>query len=156
MHTFTWQQRDWIDALRSGEYQQAKGVLTTLDRGGNVTGHCCLGVGAERAILGGCPVKAVDVHPFGKMRTDRMYVPADENEADRSDTALLYGPIKAWLGLKTDNGCLPTTNRDGNTSSLASLNDSDPQFTFAQIADLVEHFAADLFVPTPATLVEAA
>lgn len=35
--------KDWIAALRSGEYQQNKNTLTNKDR----TAHCCLGIMCE-------------------------------------------------------------------------------------------------------------
>lgn len=52
--TLTPAQRDWVDALKSGDYPQAKGGLCraiTPSEDGPVTyGYCCLGVLTDRAI----------------------------------------------------------------------------------------------------------
>lgn len=37
----------WLKALRSGKYQQARGVLCRVDDDGKVVGMCCLGVLAD-------------------------------------------------------------------------------------------------------------
>lgn len=39
----------WIDALRSGEYQQGTGYLKVIHENGDIK-HCCLGVLCELAI----------------------------------------------------------------------------------------------------------
>lgn len=39
----------WVDALRSGDYKQAKGVLKTETLEGD-TAYCCLGVACELAL----------------------------------------------------------------------------------------------------------
>lgn len=47
----------WVDALRSGEFTQARGVLEARDLYENglpqVTGHCCLGVAQHVALRNG-------------------------------------------------------------------------------------------------------
>jgi hypothetical protein len=40
-------QKDWIKALLSGKYKQAKGQLRKLDSRDNVKGYCCLGVACD-------------------------------------------------------------------------------------------------------------
>lgn len=49
----------WIEALRSGEFQQSYGWMeeTTEDGDGNteVVGYCCLGVATKVALRNGCP-----------------------------------------------------------------------------------------------------
>lgn len=42
-----------VSGLKSGQYAQAKGVLTRVDEDGVVQGHCCLGVACEVAIANG-------------------------------------------------------------------------------------------------------
>lgn len=37
----------WIEALRSGRYEQASGRLVQCDTEGKPEGYCCLGVGAD-------------------------------------------------------------------------------------------------------------
>ncbi len=36
--------KDWIEALRSGEYEQGHTQLANLDKKGEIENHCCLGV----------------------------------------------------------------------------------------------------------------
>lgn len=41
------QMTKWVTALRSGKFNQARGMLRKFDDGRNITGHCCLGVLCE-------------------------------------------------------------------------------------------------------------
>lgn len=45
MHMIT--KAEWIEALRSGKYKQAKGALCRINKAGEVEGFCCLGVAAD-------------------------------------------------------------------------------------------------------------
>lgn len=45
-----------VSGLKSGQYPQAKGVLTRVDEDGVVQGHCCLGVACEVAVANGLHV----------------------------------------------------------------------------------------------------
>jgi len=102
----------WVAALRSGEYAQTTAVLTRLSYGGEVVGHCCLGVACEVAVKAGLDV---DIHDEESVR---IYDDAD---------AYLPDSVKAWLGINDDyyQGC------------LVAANDIDLE-SFAMIADGIE------------------
>lgn len=104
--------RLWVDALRSGEYEQTTGVLTRVDDNGERS-HCCLGVLTELAIENG-----VDI------------------PTKVEDGCVIYG--EDWFGMTPTevqewasfHSTLP------NGMHLPTLNDQGA--TFAEIADLIE------------------
>ena len=101
--------KQWVEALRSGKYQQATGQL----RNPETDGMCCLGV-------------ACDISGLGRW-----------NETDYSTLARnYYGDLGApgsemlsWLGLS--DGC-----GDFAGGALTELNDNGK--TFSEIADIIE------------------
>ncbi len=117
---------EWIKALRSGEYKQAKGDLRVrLDPEGKEYGFCCLGVlcdmyAKEKGIekpwsgegVGGCG--------------DGVYTKF--NGKQRNGT--LVQEVKDWAGLEYGNGKYTADN------SLAIDNDNGK--TFAEIADIID------------------
>lgn len=140
MHTFTPQQKQWLADLRSGEFVQGDRKLTLVDGVGRRE-HCCLGVAAHRAAEDpACPITAV-VELAGVVAYRHSGHPACPG-----DSSMLTGPARDYIGLSSQDGRL--TIEDDETS-LIELND-DAGLTFAQIADVIEYFAADLFVPTTA------
>ena len=52
--------KDWIDALRSGEFKQCTGVLAKRDPESGTTSYCCLGVLATIAGVGAVPQELPD------------------------------------------------------------------------------------------------
>lgn len=110
--------RQWVDALRSGEYFQAKGALRRGQR------YCCLGVVCDISALG-----------------EWEQVSGTPSMDYLGSAAMLPEPVQGWLGIIGGNvpirmGYLHP-DRDGSTfQTLTSLNDSG--FTFDQIADLIE------------------
>ena len=90
----------WVKALRSGEYRQAKSVLT------DGRGFCCLGVACEISGLG---------HWDGEFEWEY-------HAGDTQETAFLPFEVKEWLGLSTVAG-------DFNRGCLTSLNDNGKKFT---------------------------
>ena len=90
----------WVKALRSGEYRQAKSVLT------DGRGFCCLGVACEISGLG---------HWDGEFEWEY-------HAGDTQETAFLPFEVKEWLGLRTDAG-------DFAGGSLAQINDYGKKFT---------------------------
>jgi hypothetical protein len=102
----------WIEALRSGEYRQTKGVLRRLNNVGY--SHCCLGV-------------LCDLHAkkFKGQWTDGNTYETKGHES----SAFLPGPVWWWAGL---NGDSPLA--DGIT--LARMNDSGQ--SFEEIAEVIE------------------
>ena len=99
----------WVDALRSGKYQQTQGYLHTK------SGFCCLGVA--------CDVYQAEV---GDLTVACLY---NNIISYDSYTAYLPSKVKNWLGLTTSFG-------DYNARSLAL--DNDTGLTFAVIANLIE------------------
>lgn len=101
----------WIDALRSGEYQQAKGSLRKPE------GFCCLGVACDVAINNGVQIEVREViSPFA----GPMFVYGDED-------SWLPQEVKDWLGWPEDGLSLE--------SDLAGFNDNG--VPFSEIADRI-------------------
>lgn len=124
--------KQWIEALRSGDYYQTRGTLHRLvesDADGSFTreGYCCLGVLCELAV-GEDVITTQKVPGMARME----YV---DPGTGRSEQALLPYPVRSWAGL-SEHGSGVVVEVDGVTHSLATLNDSG--HTFAAIADLIE------------------
>lgn len=108
----------WVQALRSGEYQQAKGHLSKDG------GYCCLGVACDI-------YKAVT--PGFTYEVSKIHLPAQ---------------VKEWLGLAFHNGNFNTNNGSDPRKILTNLNDgmaSIAGLTFAEIADVIESEPEGLF-----------
>lgn len=118
-------QRTWIEALRSGEYQQAQGALH------NEYGHCCLGVLCELAVkeeVIAPPVEKVDVR--GKWWRYGM----DE------EASTLPLEVMAWAGLNERNPKVDCAHGNDeyhdDCCTLAGTNDGGA--SFHKIADIIE------------------
>ena len=114
--------KEWVKALRSGEFKQRKGSLGGKEFGG----YCCLGVACELAVKAG-------VIP--------SYCYLDWT---------LPLAVKDWLGLVTDRGTY--TLPDGELFDLVYANDGKSRGqskTFSEIADIIESEPKDLFVEQP-------
>ena len=113
----------WVDALRSGNYKQAKNFLRSGDR------FCCLGVLCEVAKDNGLPVLQ------------------HENTYD-GEQACLPETVRRWAGMRDNYGFLDGVERedpdDVIKESLAVANDDG--YSFEQIADLIEKYAEELGV----------
>lgn len=118
--------RKWVDALRSGEFQQG---TQALNRNGK---FCCLGVACEVAIRNGL---ALEVKP-GDIDCDcDLHQNMEEIISYNGDATVLPEAVKEWLGLERSN---PSVEYDGDYSeNLATLNDSGLK-DFAQLADIIE------------------
>lgn len=108
----------WVDALRSGYYEQCGGTLLEVEEG--VASHCALGVLCDLAIHDGVIKEDLIV--------GAQFVPQD---------------VCIWAGLEDDNG--PTLDCDGKRASVANLNDGwcaydghQPGLSFDEIANLIE------------------
>lgn len=121
-------QQKWVEALRSGEYQQCRTQLCLLGADEKPSGYCCLGVACElyRQYEGG--LRVVDQVDGGYRRYD-------------NNSAMLPEKVRRWLGLQTDNGFFGVSP-DGVT--LAGKNDAGA--SFAEIADIIESRPSGLFV----------
>ena len=109
----------WVDALRSGEYQQGFGQLRVAG------GYCCLGV-------------LCDLH---RRRTNQGEWLGDgyiSVGASIPELGTLPKAVKDWAGLSEDNPNLTPLQM-----SLSELNDAE-EMSFSDIANLIdEHLEAE-------------
>ena len=113
----------WVEALRSGKYEQTDGVL----RDKEATGYCCLGVACEISEVGEWGIE--------------LNTTSDHDEAHYDGKfRLLPLSVAEWLGIATDHGYY----RDGlDPKSLTEINDRG--FSFQKIADIIESAPPGLF-----------
>jgi len=109
--------RLWVEALRSGDYEQGIGALNARSDDG-VDRFCCFGVACEVAIANGVPVE--------KKRGSIGDYTYDGH------AAFLPRSVLRWLG--TDDMPVVTVNAQRHT--LVDLNDDGR--SFEAIADLIE------------------
>ena len=135
--------KQWLEALRSGKYEQGEGQLQYIDRENfrdltskiNSQSFCCLGV------LCDLHSKATDTKWEEKI-TDANYLGIND---------VLPDEVKEWAGLSADDPEIeyPTGYTDENEkpvthkSNISRLNDGynkadNKQFTFTELADLIE------------------
>jgi hypothetical protein len=114
--------KDWIAALRSGEYLQGQ---SKLNSGGK---FCCLGVLCELAAEAGIVKKTV------KMSGATVYIAIDDDFD--SSTEVLPFKVSEWAGLTDANPCVIYSSYEYEFQSLAQLNDNGESFYI--IADLIE------------------
>jgi hypothetical protein len=109
----------WLEALRSGEYQQGKYRLKRNNK------YCCLGV-------------LTDLHRKTKKKKDCKWIKlADGDESYFNSIGALNIKVQKWSGIDSAGGFFkyPTNNK---TNTLASLNDTGK--SFKQIADIIEKY----------------
>lgn len=121
----------WVEALRSGEYEQTMGVLCRVSEEGEKS-YCCLGVACEvyRKEVGGLgtSVDGTLVRFGGKKR---------------GEVAVLPERVRDWLGLATSSG--HTGKCDGLANiALTSYNDHHG-WSFKKIAAHIERRPKGLF-----------
>lgn len=130
----------WVEALRSGKYQQATGTLTAITPAGKV-GHCCLGVLTEIAVADGVEVLIATEPNHGTMRKVAG-VRADAVRMYDSEDAYPPLAVAQWAG--TGDGpdwqVLTETSEpeyeDFTEVCLATMNDGGSSFEY--IAGLIE------------------
>jgi hypothetical protein len=112
----------WVEALRSGEYEQGKYRLRNGDK------FCCLGVLCDIAHKAG----VVEYTPA----SEQVAQDPGEETFDRygDETGCLPLEVREWAGI--DNS-IPWVRVPGNKISLAGLNDGQG-YDFDLIADLIE------------------
>jgi hypothetical protein len=131
-------QRELVRALKSGDFEQAKGKLfrSPFETGNDgVVGHCCLGVAM-------CVLKA----NFPR----KIRLPVDQDTAYcgmRSSAISMPGGAWQLLGLRDQDGEFSKTVRvkNKNCSSMFDLNDR-AGLTLKQIGRFIETHAAIVFV----------
>lgn len=118
--------KKWVEALRSGEYEQCSKQLRKKHRG--AYRYCCLGV-------------AADISSLGNWNNNEFI-----SGLQREDQVLVEN-VKIWLGLNTSHGRLDIKKTTGGIQhiTLAELNDEGK--SFSEIADIIEKYQDQLFVP---------
>ena len=120
----------WVEALRSGEYQQTVGRLHRVEASSVYpAGWCCLGV-------------ACDVFDKANPGVMERNTAQDVEWFDVYEAAGLPVKVMQWLGVADAMG-----SYDGN--ALYAHNDQD-RLSFAEIADVIESEPAGLFKPAAA------
>jgi hypothetical protein len=116
-------QKQWITALRSGDYTQGQGHLHTN------RGFCCLGVATKEFLTSGVDINASS----GGDKTIWAYNGEQEMAPDH---------VMDALGLICPNGTnkaqmnLPAGYDEDDSLMLTAMNDNGK--TFEQIADIIE------------------
>jgi hypothetical protein len=117
--------RELVDALRSGKYQQATGMLKTQDNR-----FCCLGVACDISGLGYW-------ENVKESMVDTNYVITGR---DPLGATLGMGPLNEYFGLGATGDFHPPVLKDGTYAyNLYNLNDS-LHWSFDQIADFIEEW----------------
>lgn len=107
----------WVEALRSGDYKQARSGLCSLDAQNEVVGYCCLGVACEI---------------YAKTHNDLLITNGGMMSRSRNyDKASGYLPEKVYNWLTDDN-----KEHSINQVALAARNDAGRPFL--ELADLIE------------------
>ena len=121
----------WIEALRSGEYNQATGSL----RG--PTGYCCLGVGCDISRVGSWGEETNDYSGTIHYITNGKYF------YDSS----LPDAVRDWFGLNDNIGTNPMFDdrraEYGESYNLTVINDIE-RASFDEIADYIEENWKDI------------
>lgn len=118
--------KQWVDALRSGKYKQAKGYLQTNE------GYCCLGVLCEIAppeIARSSYDKQTDLHKFD------------------GSVGIIPQGVEEWAGMQSCTGYtgIPTMSVTGVLKTLALTDYNDKEdWDFNRIADFIEKNAEKL------------
>jgi hypothetical protein len=133
--------REWVTALRSGEYQQARNTLHRIeanpgavDEAQRTEGMCCLGVLCDLAVKAGViPEPGIIGHAAEQNGRYAEY---------EGDCAFLPETVRYWAGLAevAPRVNVPTEGIDGvdyESRNLPDLNDLEG-YGFDQIADLIE------------------
>lgn len=114
----------WVEALRSGKYEQCTSVLRSTDNK-----FCCLGVLCELAVKEGV------IPPAEINNRNDYYI------YDKTFYGVLPDPVAGWAGMKNTNGWYDVKkDSKGNiieTIALYKHNDQD-KMNFNQIADIIE------------------
>ena len=100
----------WVEALRSGKYEQTRGQLK-MDES-----YCCLGVLCE-------------ISKLGRFSNNERYLIQSRSAQEIKNDVLPVSVMK-WAGIKDSSGLL------NMYESLAEYNDSGK--TFLEIADIIE------------------
>lgn len=113
----------WVEALRSGKYEQGTGSLTT-----GSGRYCCLGVLCDLAVADGA-IEPPTLVEGVEGRGDVM--------AYRAETEHLPRLVQLWAGLEQHSPEVLVDPDEGSWQELVELNDNTG-LNFHEIADLIE------------------
>jgi hypothetical protein len=120
--------KKWIEALRSGEYEQTTGELRTWDPEKQGYRFCCLGVLCE--LYRQSPEAEANVTFTGWETNTSRFIARDDVE-----DGTLPIPVQEWIGM--DSGDPDIYDEFFDYVSIVDLNDSR-RYTFPVIAGLLE------------------
>lgn len=110
----------WVEALRSGKYEQGTGALTT-----GSGRYCCLGVLCDLAVADGA-IEPPIVVEAGMLAY-----------GTRGETEHLPRLVQLWAGLEQHSPEVLVDPDEGSWQELVELNDNTG-LNFHEIADLIE------------------
>lgn len=121
----------WIDALRSGEYNQGSYKL----RSGN--GYCCLGV------LCDIYAKENNSNEWDFFSYDKCSDEENPQPLDcwyfGTESEVLPQSVMDWAGLTVDNPQVLTTYGNDNDCDLYQISDlNDAGYSFTQLANIIQ------------------
>lgn len=123
----------WVEALRSGDYEQTVGYLHIgkPDSNHEPAGYCCLGVLCELAVKSG-----VKIDVYEKSTAEGSIFSYSGHSQD------LPVEVKTWAGL---DDAMPyvQVESDGYLDNLSLADENDTGRTFGEIADLIESQSDD-------------
>lgn len=115
----------WLNALRSGDYQQTQKTLRKGDA------FCCLGVLCDLYLNEHSDPKGCWIRSFSD---EYQYSHMDIDDDEIVDTEYIPHPVMVWSGIKNEN---PTVmDKNEVEVSISELNDTG--YSFKEIADLIE------------------
>ena len=113
--------RMWVEALRSGEYEQGKGVLCHKDEDDENVKYCCLGVACEISGLG-------EFVPRPNFPIAALNFATGE---EQSQHVVLPYAVRDWLGLGDEEGSY-------HNGSVSLTRNNDAGVPFTSIANIIE------------------
>lgn len=119
----------WVQALRSGDYQQGQGALRIDDK------YSCLGVLCDLAERAGVVSRGLRF-PQSTIRDPQelQWAYGKSGQVPFRESEVLPEAVVEWAGLP-DSNPITISGRDAK-DSLAGLNDQG--FVFTEIADIIE------------------
>jgi hypothetical protein len=129
--------KQWVDALKSGTYQQGQGKLHATDINGACM-YCCLGVLCDLYMQQNPDELDVKVvtrkSDVNLQHTQMLSIGDDSITVYDNDSLVLPLRVREWAGMHDALGRF--TNASHAQDSLAELNDHG--MSFAKLADVIE------------------
>jgi hypothetical protein len=135
--------KQWVDALKSGTYQQGQGKLHATDINGTCM-YCCLGVLCDLYMQQNPDELDVKVvtrkSDVNLQHTQMLSIGDDSITVYDNDSLVLPLRVREWAGMHDALGRF--TNASHAQDSLAELNDHG--MSFAKLADVIDVHVAEL------------